>query len=58
MLSRTRLASAIQVLRAEIEGGPSADLGRHVQELEELLAERERRRHAVIRDPIEQELLS
>ncbi len=58
MLSRTRLASAIQVLRAEIEGGPSADLGRQVQELEELLAERQRRRHAVIRDPIEQELLS
>ncbi len=58
MLSRTRLASAIHALRTEIAGGPNADLGREVQELQELLAEREHRRYATVRDPVEQELLS
>jgi two-component system phosphate regulon sensor histidine kinase PhoR len=59
MLSRTKLASAIRALRVEIAGGPRADLGRDVRELEELLAEREHRRHAAgARDPAEQELIS
>jgi two-component system phosphate regulon sensor histidine kinase PhoR len=58
MMSRTRLAAAIRALRKEIEGGPRADLGREVRDLEELLAERERRRHTTVREPAEQELLS
>ncbi len=58
MLSRTRLASAIRVLRAEIAGGPSADLGREVRELEDLLARRVQRQDAAAGDPVEQELVS
>jgi two-component system phosphate regulon sensor histidine kinase PhoR len=59
MLSRTKLASAIRALRAEISGGPPADLGREVRELEELLTAREQRRFtAAARDPAEQELVS
>jgi len=58
MLARTPLAAAIRALRAELSGGPRADLGREVRELEELLAERELRRFAAARDPAEQELLS
>jgi two-component system phosphate regulon sensor histidine kinase PhoR len=58
MLGRTPLAAAIRALRAELAGGPHADLGREVRELEELLAEREARRFAGQRDPAEQELLS
>ncbi len=55
---RTPLAVAIRALRAELDGGPRADLGREVRELQELLAEREVRRFAAARDPAEQELLS
>ncbi|HYD41139.1 MAG TPA: ATP-binding protein [Anaeromyxobacter sp.] len=58
MLARTPLAAAIRALRAELAGGPRADLGREVRELAELLAEREVRRFAAARDPAEQELLS
>jgi two-component system phosphate regulon sensor histidine kinase PhoR len=58
MLSRTRLATTIRALRSEIAGGPNADLGREVRELQELLAERENRRYATVRDPVEQELVS
>ncbi len=58
MLTRTPLAAAIRALRAELAGGPRADLGREVRELAELLAERELRRFAAARDPAEQELLS
>src|SRR5512140_2441509 len=58
MISRTRLAAAIRALRKEMEGGPRADLGREVRDLEELLAERERRRYGAVREPAEQELLS
>ena len=58
MLARTPLSAAIRALRSELAGGPRADLGRDLAELERLLAERELRRHAAIRDPAEQELLS
>ncbi len=58
MLGRTPLSAAIRALRAELEGGPRADLGREVRELAELLAHRETRRAAPLRDPVEQELLS
>jgi two-component system phosphate regulon sensor histidine kinase PhoR len=58
VLGRTPLSAAIRALRAELEGGPRADLGREVRELAELLARRERRDFAPDRDPLEQELLS
>jgi len=58
MLSRTRLSSAIRALRAELAGGPNADLGREVQELQDLLAERAQRRFLEAHDQAELELLS
>jgi two-component system phosphate regulon sensor histidine kinase PhoR len=58
MLRRTPLSAAIRSLRAELDGGPRADLGREVRELSELLTEREMRRFRVQRDPAEQELLA
>ncbi len=59
MLSRTKLASLIRALRLEIAGGPRADLGSEVRELEDLLGEREHRRiAAAARDPAEQELVA
>jgi two-component system phosphate regulon sensor histidine kinase PhoR len=58
MLPRTPISAAIRALRAELAGGPRADLGRDIQELEELFAERELRRFASTRDPAEQELLA
>ena len=58
MLGRTPLSAALRALRAEIAGGPRADLGREVRELGELLLRREQLRRAPERDPLEQELLS
>ena len=58
MLSGKPLAAAIRALRTELAGGPRADLGREVRELQELLAERELRSFAAARDPAEQEMLS
>jgi two-component system phosphate regulon sensor histidine kinase PhoR len=59
VLGRTPLAAAVRALRAELSGGPRADLGHEVRELAELLAARElRRRSTVAGDPPEQELLS
>lgn len=59
MLARTPLSAAIRALRAELAGGPRADLGRDVHELSDLLAERERRRFSTtLREPAEQELLA
>jgi two-component system phosphate regulon sensor histidine kinase PhoR len=59
LLGRTSLAAAIRALRAELAGGPRADLGRDLRELGELLAERELRRPAsVSAERPEQELLS
>src|SRR5512142_1186811 len=58
MLARTPLAAAVRALRTELSGGPRADLGRDVRELAELLAARETRRSAPLRDPVEQELIS
>jgi two-component system phosphate regulon sensor histidine kinase PhoR len=57
-LRRSPVAAAVQALRAELAGGPRADLGRDVAELSALLLERELRRFADVRDPAEQELLS
>jgi len=57
-LGHTPLASAVQAIKAELAGGPRADLGRDVAELSALLLERELRRFADVRDPAEQELLS
>lgn len=59
MLGRTQLAAAIRALRAELHGGPRADLGREVRELADLLAERELRKGVQAhRDPPELELLA
>jgi two-component system, OmpR family, phosphate regulon sensor histidine kinase PhoR len=58
VLGRTPLATAIRALRAELRGGPHADLGREVRELADLLAEREQRRFGAQQVPAEQELLS
>ncbi len=58
MLRRGPLAAALQALRAELAGGPRAELGRDVRELSDLLAERDRRRTASVRDPAEGELLA
>jgi two-component system phosphate regulon sensor histidine kinase PhoR len=58
VLARTPLSAAIRALRSELAGGPRADLGRDVRELEELLAARERQRFGAVRDPAEQELLA
>jgi two-component system, OmpR family, phosphate regulon sensor histidine kinase PhoR len=57
-LGRTPLAAAIRALRAELAGGPHADLGQEVSELGSLLLQRELRRFATVRDPAEQELLA
>jgi two-component system phosphate regulon sensor histidine kinase PhoR len=58
VLGRTPLFAAIRALRAELEGGPRADLGRDVRELAELLSRREQRSFRPEREPLEQELLS
>jgi len=57
-LGRTQLTAAVRALKAELRGGPHADLGGEVGELSALLLERELRRFATVRDPAEQELLS
>jgi two-component system phosphate regulon sensor histidine kinase PhoR len=57
-LGRTPLSAAIKALRAELAGGPHADLGSEVGELASLLLQRELRRFATMRDPAEQELLA
>jgi two-component system phosphate regulon sensor histidine kinase PhoR len=57
-LGRTQVAAALRALRAELAGGPHADLGAEIGELAALLLERELRRFATVRDPAEQELLS
>jgi two-component system phosphate regulon sensor histidine kinase PhoR len=49
---------AIASLRAELEGGPRAHLGREVRDLAELLVRRERRQGQLERDPFEHELLA
>ena len=58
MLGRTPLAAALRALRAELAGGPPADLGRDVRELASLLAAREVQKRVAERDPAEQEILS
>ena len=59
VLGRSPFAAAIRALRAELAGGPRADLGRDVDELAALLAERALRRPAPLpRDPPVLELLS
>jgi two-component system phosphate regulon sensor histidine kinase PhoR len=57
-LGRTPLSAAVKALRAELAGGPHADLGQEVSELGSLLLQRELRRFATVRDPAEQELLA
>ncbi len=57
-LGRTPLSAAIKALRAELTGGPHADLGQEVSELGSLLLQRELRRFASVRDPAEAELLA
>ena len=57
-IGRTPLSAAIKALRAELAGGPHADLGQEVAELGGLLLQRELRRFASLRDPVEQELLA
>ena len=57
-IGRTQVSAALRALRAELAGGPHADLGAEVSELAALLLERELRRFATVRDPAEQELLS
>ncbi len=58
MPGHTTLSAVIRALRAEIEGGPRADLGREMAELSELLLRRERHRREPKLEPLEQELLA
>ncbi len=58
MLGRNAISAAIRAIRAELEGGPRADLGQEVSELGELLLRRERHRREPERDLAEEELLS
>jgi two-component system, OmpR family, phosphate regulon sensor histidine kinase PhoR len=58
VLSRTPLAAAVRALRAELAGGPRADLGQDVRDLEQLLTEREAGRFAAVRGSAEEELLA
>jgi len=58
VLRRTPLADAIRALRAELAGGPRADLGHEGRELARLLAEREARLSSAPRDAAEQEILA
>jgi two-component system phosphate regulon sensor histidine kinase PhoR len=59
VLGRSPLAAAIRALRAELAGGPRADLGRDVRELGDLLAARAQRRPGTIFPELpEQELLA
>ncbi len=53
-LGRTPVSAAIRALRAELTGGPHADLGADLSELSALLLERELRRFTTVRDPAEQ----
>ena len=55
---RTQLGAALSALRAEIAGGPRAELPDEIRELAELLGEREAKRWQAQRDPAEQELLA
>jgi two-component system phosphate regulon sensor histidine kinase PhoR len=55
---RTPLGNVLRALRAEIAGGPRAELPDEIRELVDLLAEREARRLQLQRDPAEQELLA
>jgi two-component system phosphate regulon sensor histidine kinase PhoR len=55
---RTPLGTVLRALRAEIAGGPRAELPDEIRELAELLADREARRWELQRDPAEQELLA
>ncbi len=57
-IGRTPLSAAVKALRAELAGGPHADLGQDIAELGSLLLQRELRRFATVRDPAEQELLA
>jgi two-component system phosphate regulon sensor histidine kinase PhoR len=59
VLGRSPLAAAIQALRAELAGGPRADLGRDVRELADLLSARAQRRPGTLYpEAPEQELLA
>jgi len=59
VLGRSPLAAAVRALRAELAGGPRADLGRDVRELAELLAARAQRPpNTIFPDLPEQELLA
>jgi two-component system, OmpR family, phosphate regulon sensor histidine kinase PhoR len=58
VLNRTPLAAAVRALRTELDGGPRADLGKDVRDLEQLLAEREDRRFGALRGSAEEELLA
>src|SRR5512145_3366559 len=55
---RTQLSAALRALRAELAGGPRAELPEEIRELGDLLSEREGRRWEAQRDPAEQELLA
>src|SRR5512145_684742 len=55
---RTQLSAALRALRAELAGGPRAEVPDEVRELAELMTEREERRWQTQRDPAEQELLA
>ncbi len=58
MLGRGPLAAAIRALRAELAGGPRAELGGDARRLAELLLERDARREAPDREEPERQLLA
>jgi two-component system phosphate regulon sensor histidine kinase PhoR len=55
---RTHLGAALRALRAEVAGGPRAELPEEIRELEDLLEARAEKRWQAQRDPAESELLA
>src|SRR5574341_630088 len=55
---RTHLSAALRALRAELAGGPRAEIPDEIRERAELMTQREERRWQAQRDPAEQERLA
>jgi two-component system, OmpR family, phosphate regulon sensor histidine kinase PhoR len=58
VLRRAPLDAALRAIRAELAGGPRAELDADVRALADLLGQRERRRFSTVRGPAEEELLA
>jgi two-component system, OmpR family, phosphate regulon sensor histidine kinase PhoR len=58
VLRRAPLDAALRAIRAELAGGPRAELDADVRALADLLGQRERRQFSTVRGPAEEELLA